>query len=90
METHTTGSASIADVIFDVNALLGAYRLNAFPGDFQVEQGNNMIYVVPTRTLGADGSSISVTSPLVTIPTAQRRVDESVKAILGAGGAGSD
>jgi len=87
LQSRAPGSSSVADVIFDVNSLLTAYRQSGLPGDFRVEQGNSGLSVVPIRTLGADGSAILVTSPMtspITIPSAQRIMADTVMAILDA------
>ncbi len=81
------GNVQESDAIFDINLLLANYRQNVLPGDFKVEQANGMIYVTPTRVLGANGSVRSVTSPmmsLVTVPYAQRSVADTLQAIFDA------
>jgi hypothetical protein len=75
------------DIIFDLNLLLASYRQNKLPGDFKVEQANGMLYVTPTKVLGANGVMRDVTSPmtaLVTVPYAQRNVADTTEAILDA------
>jgi len=81
------GIASQSDVVLGVNLLLANYREQNLPGDFKVEQANGVVYVTPTRVLGANGAVQSVTSPLmtpVTIPNAQRTFVDTTQAILNA------
>lgn len=79
--------SSEADRVFQVNMLLSNYRDNKMPGDFRVEQANGMLYVIPTRVLGANGSLRELRSPmttLITIPYGERSAIETVAAILAA------
>jgi hypothetical protein len=86
--TNSAGaSVSAANALFAANLLLTNYRQSALPGDFQLEQANGMIYVVPTKILGSGGSLLPVTSPMmtpVTIPNGQRSICDTAQAILDA------
>lgn len=87
IQPPTTGNAPTNEVMFDVNLLLSSYRQNSLPGDFAVEQANGMLYVSPTKVLGANGTMRDVTSPMmspVTIPSARRTVAETAQAIFDA------
>ncbi len=83
----TGGIASENDVVLSVNVLLANYREQKLPGDFKVEQANGVVYVTPTKVLGANGVVQTVTSPLmtpVTIPNAQRTFADTTQTILDA------
>jgi hypothetical protein len=81
------GKGTEGDVVLGASQLLANYRQNALPGDFKVEQANGMVYITPTKVLGANGSMRDVTSPLtatVTLPNAKRTIAETAQAILDA------
>ena len=87
VEKLAAGKAAENDVVFNVNLLLASHRQSRLPGDFKLEQANGMIYVSPTKVLGANGLMRDVISPmaaLVTIPYAQRSVAETAQAIFDA------
>jgi hypothetical protein len=78
-------TAIAGDAVANVSLLLSMYRQNSLPGDFKVEQANGMIYLSPTKVLGATGAMRDVTSTMltpVTVPYAQRTVADTVQAIL--------
>lgn len=88
-QLQTTAGVKPAEneVVSGVNLLLASYRQNMLPGDFKVEQANGMLYVTPTKVLGANGAMRDVTSPMtavVTVPNAQRTVAEAAQTIFDA------
>jgi hypothetical protein len=85
VQVPLTGAATSNEVTFSVNLLLASYRQNQLPGDFQITQANGMLYVTPTKVLGANGVTLAVTSPMaasVTVPYAQRSVADTAAAIF--------
>jgi len=82
-----SANAGAGEAIADVNRLLASYRENGLPGDFQVAQRDGVLYVTPTKTLGANGLMRAVTSPLaapVKIPNTRRNFIETAEAIIDA------
>ncbi len=86
VQAPAEGAVAGSDVtVSDVNLLLAAYRQQNLPGEFKVEQANGMVYLTPTKVLGADGAMHDVVSPLatlVTIPSAERNIADTLQAIL--------
>lgn len=85
IQVSTDASVAQSDALIDLNVLIADYRQNMLPGDFKVEQANGMIYVTPTKVLGATGNTRAVTSPmmaLVTVPNQKWTVIEAMQAIL--------
>ncbi len=83
------GAVTQNELIYDVNLLLTSYRQNHLPGDFQVQEANGVLYVTATKVLGANGVVRAVTSPMltvITVPTGDRSVVETVQAIFDAVG----
>ena len=87
-EGQVSATVSLAaDGVTNVNLLLASYRQNLLPGDFAVEQANGMVYVIASEVLGSNGVMRTVASPmktLVSVPFAERTVEDTVAIVLSA------